>query len=473
MKRFLLWSAALTVVVLILGAAGFRLWFYSFLQSDQCRLWLNQSTSSALHAKGEFMPLQATPGSLYSDGFIARDGTAFHLMQADQLRADVQFGFWARTCEIGHLEVARLRVDAGGLQHKNAANDSADAESMPSPANHGDPWRGSRLVLRQIVIDDLEVGWSGGTLKGTRMIAWPNDPKTGEWLVNGQGGSLKFSNESGMSAVSLINLPDLRVENFDARIHDGTVFLTSAQLRMGEHGEARLEGEVAPGSGNPAQCHVSFSGIPVGSWLPLDWRARLTGNLSGEVDLHLGPGKGETEGSLQGAAGTMTFEEGELTALPVLDKIANVTHVDGFRQMRIHRASARISQAAEVGHGLAVSSFVAESEGLMKVEGAFTIKDAQIDGSFQVGVAPSTLQWIPGAKERVFTQSHDGYLWAPMHLSGPVDHPLEDLTARLATAAAVQAADSVQQSVRDSAKGVIDLVTPFIPTRIPSLPFLP
>ena len=87
----------------------------------------------------------------------------------------------------------------------------------------------------------------------------------------------------------------------------------------------------------------------------------------------------------------------------------------------------------------------------------------------QAGVAPSTLEWIPGARERVFTVSRDGYLWTPVRLSGPIAHPSEDLTARLAQAATVQSINEVRQSVRDSARGLLDLVTPLIPA-VPSLP---
>src|SRR5689334_23899359 len=63
--------------------------------------------------------------------------------------------------------------------------------------------------------------------------------------------------------------------------------------------------------------------------------------------------------------------------------------------------------------------------------GAFTVETGLIDGAFQVGVTPGSLQWLPGAQAKVFTESRGGYVWAPMRLTGPVNKPQDDLTGRL------------------------------------------
>jgi hypothetical protein len=90
-----------------------------------------------------------------------------------------------------------------------------------------------------------------------------------------------------------------------------------------------------------------------------------------------------------------------------------------------------------------------------------------IDGTFQVGVAPASLQWLPGSQDRVFTQQRAGYVWAPMRLSGPLSKPGEDLSPRLIAAAQGAIIQGVQSSVRDTiqtgkdaAKGALDLLMP-------------
>ena len=460
MKRFLLWCAAILAVLAIAGAIGFRVWFYSFLQSEDCRQWLNRTLGAALHAKGELMPVNATTGALYSDGFAARDGEVFQSLRADQIRAEVRFGFWARTCTVDHLAMARLRLDFRGQPPAKGAKGfqpvtPPDASTMVQ--THSKP---SRFTLREITADDLQLLWSAGALKGTRLTAAPNDGVPGEWLLTGRNGTLQLANLSGNGVTGP---SDWRIESLDARIHGQTLFLTSAQLRTSDRGELRLEGELMPDQPEAARGHATFSGLSVAPWLPEDWRARLSGSFSGQLELRAEPGGGvKSEGSL-------ALLDGELTALPVLDEIAKVTHTDGFRRMRIQKANADLVHS---GDEWTVSKLTAESEGLMKVEGAFSIKGRRIAGALQVGVAPAALEWIPGAKERVFTVSRDGYLWAPVRLSGPAEHPEEDLSSRLAAAAAVQAASDVRKSVHDSAKSVIDLVAPLLPEGLP-VPALP
>ena len=76
-----------------------------------------------------------------------------------------------------------------------------------------------------------------------------------------------------------------------------------------------------------------------------------------------------------------------------------------------------------------------ESKGLFRIEGKFTIENDRIEGNFNVGAAGDVLEPIPGSKEKVFTQSRGAYLWTSMTLSGPMEHPREDLKQRLVSAA--------------------------------------
>ena len=68
------------------------------------------------------------------------------------------------------------------------------------------------------------------------------------------------------------------------------------------------------------------------------------------------------------------------------------------------------------------------------MEGAYTVEHGEIAGTFQVGLTPATLQWIPGSQEQIFTVSRGGYLWTSVRLTGPAEHPVDDLTPRLVAA---------------------------------------
>ncbi len=70
----------------------------------------------------------------------------------------------------------------------------------------------------------------------------------------------------------------------------------------------------------------------------------------------------------------------------------------------------------------------------------------------------ASLQWLPGSQERVFTVARDGYFWTPVRVSGPIEHPHEDLTKRLLSAAASELLQGSKGTLEDAAKTLLDLI---------------
>ena len=103
-----------------------------------------------------------------------------------------------------------------------------------------------------------------------------------------------------------------------------------------------------------------------------------------------------------------------------------------------------------------------ESDGLLRIEGEFTVRAQQIDGLFRVGVAISSVRWVSQIGAAVFDQpSRDGYAWTTMHLTGPVNNPHEDLTGRLAASAEQAVAHKAKEgtdAVLDTASSLLDLL---------------
>jgi hypothetical protein len=183
----------------------------------------------------------------------------------------------------------------------------------------------------------------------------------------------------------------------------------------------------------------------------MDWRKRLDGNLYGDVHVRSPmpmTGAPDLEGSL-------SLTQGRLEALPVLDQIATFTRSQQFRTLALSTASGDFKRK---GDKLEVTNFIAESKGLIRIEGAFTVQNSLMDGTFQVGVTPGSLQWLPGSQGKVFTASREGYLWTSMRLTGPVDSPTEDLTPRLVAAAQGAIIEGVEKTIKDPAGTVLDTV---------------
>jgi hypothetical protein len=127
--------------------------------------------------------------------------------------------------------------------------------------------------------------------------------------------------------------------------------------------------------------------------------------------------------------------------------VATFTHVDRFRRIVLDAASADVERAGPV---MRVTNLNLQSAGLIRVEGGFVIQDGQIEGDLLVGVAPDTLNWIPGSQGHVFTERRSdapGYVWTTVHISGPVGAPREDLTNRVLVAMGLAPLDLAQKGV--------------------------
>jgi hypothetical protein len=205
---------------------------------------------------------------------------------------------------------------------------------------------------------------------------------------------------------------------------------------------------------------AKLDGIDIAPLLSKDWRMRLHGRANGEVRVQ---STLPTTGPVS-VGGTIALQDGRLEALPVLNEVATFTGSQQFRSIALTQASAHFENT---GREIRVTDFIAESEGLIRMEGAFVIAAGQIDGTFQVGVSPTTLQWLPGSRDRVFTVARGGYVWTPVRLKGPVDSPSEDLSPRLIAAAGDAVIEKVESTARDAlqigrdaAKSALDFLLP-------------
>ena len=99
-----------------------------------------------------------------------------------------------------------------------------------------------------------------------------------------------------------------------------------------------------------------------------------------------------------------------------------------------------------------------EAKGLLRIEGDFAVVKGNIDGKFRIGVAANVVESIPGAREKVFVDERGGYLWTTMNLTGPMDHPREDLKQRLLAAAREHFNNGIFSSIFKPGKAVLELI---------------
>lgn len=448
-------GSAVTLIVLgVIGVLVGRAWIDSYLRSERFRHFVARKVGATLRAQGEFAPFHFAGSSFHSDAFTARGTTAawFSELRLDQVRAEVSARrFFERVVQIDQATVERLDIRLEGTRVE--LDESAAPLAKPS-SSRTSGWLPNRVEISSGAIREANLAWgtraeNSGTVRGTRLAI---APRGDAWRIDGHGGRIEHA-----------ALPPLDVASFNLQYtkpKDGAGQLTveSAELRQGASGSVSVTGEVRFGDG--LDLRGRLSGIDVKPLLAEDWRARLHGRLGGEIDVVT------RAGGKPVVTGKIELADGQIEALPVLDQIALFTRLQQYRRLALSKCSADFRHENNL---LTVTNFVAESRGLIRVEGAFTIVDSTIDGVFQVGVAPSSLQWLPGSQERVFTTARDAYVWTPMRLTGPVRKPSEDLSPRLVAAAEGAiiegATDAVRGTIKtgkDAVKSALDLLMPLV-----------
>ncbi|HWB58625.1 MAG TPA: hypothetical protein VG733_04000 [Chthoniobacteraceae bacterium] len=424
-SRILPWAFLALAVIFVGGFIGLRMWFYSYLRSPAFHDLIGGLTSKQIKADGGYESFSFSDGAIYSNGYEARGnaGAAFTNLNADQLRAQINLGgIWQHAWQIDEIDIQRLDVALGhpaGGGNLPLAPAVADEDTHTAPPS---PWAGflpNRVDLRKVLIHETNLKWGDGT---PQLGAINN----AELTITPDNDAWKISCDSGTIAQQ--GQPKLTIMAANLRYQRPTLFITDADLRYNADSSIQLSGQVDFNSSFDVQARLN--GIPVGPLLRPDWRQKLKGNLSGSVEVSSAlPMAGSPR-----AEGDLSLSQGELEALPILDEIATFTNTERFRKISLSRVNAHFKRTDAV---LEVTKFVAESEGLIRVDGSFTVLNGMINGNFQVGVTPASLEWLtPDRRNSVFTVSHDGYVWTPVHLTGPVDRPSEDLSPRLITAAA-------------------------------------
>ncbi len=447
--RLALWAIPAFFVLLVIGIFVAKAAVDAYLRSEGFRQFVAQKTGQTLHADTELAPLHFSGANIFSDGLRANGGrdAAFADLQIEQIRTEISLRrFFEKVWQIEQIDIQRLRVNLTGPRADRPVEPTANPLEAPKTERQTEStgWLPNRVEVGRAVIHDTQLLWTDGGLRGT---AFELQPHEGGWQIAGQGGRLEYA-----------KLPPLDVAALQLRYRAPSLFINSAELRQPGGGSVQATGEV--NFERELDLRLTLVNLDTAPYLSDDWRVRAKGRLSGEVTVRSAlPAIGSPQ-----IKGSLKLTDGELTALPVLDQIAIFTRTQQFRRLTLTNASADFEQQ---GEKLRVTKFIAEAEGLIRMEGDFTIEAGLIDGAFRVGVTPGSLQWLPGSQARVFTESRGGYLWAPMRLTGPVNKPSEDLTPRLAAAAQGAVIEGVQNAAgeaiktgKDAVKSALDLLLP-------------
>ena len=431
MKRsWRIFLVLLTLVLLIAVAGGTYCYFKvsHFLASDGFRNLVSDATAKSLHVTGEFSPIQWNGTSAYANSFTATGlpGGAIKSLKAYQIRTELDWsdlihGNW----HLSNIDVASLELElqdsprATERESETPSNDSRATGTTPDSS----AGPGKSVLIDQVLVQNARVIWpSGGeepptgSLSDTKVTLKAEDKS---WLISAAGGKI---HQPG--------LPDFTLREGSLRYHQNTVYILNTTLLHPEHGQVVITGEAKLQPVRQIKLDFDVQKIPVSSFLSNDWRARLTGDLAGQVQFT------DPEGSSNSnlLKGNLRLEDGRIEALPALDQLADATGTRDFKSMRLHTARTTFEKR---GADLKLSGIKIESETLLRVEGRVDVAGNVLNGLLDVGTVPAAIRLLPGAESGVFTRKADGYIWAApaVTVTGTLDKPVEDLSPRIKQAA--------------------------------------
>ncbi|MBN8711464.1 MAG: hypothetical protein BGO12_10460 [Verrucomicrobia bacterium 61-8] len=446
--RALRWIIPCSVVVLFLAALAIgSLWIKSYLRSDAFRQLIADKTGEAVKGTANYEPLRWIGASVFSNQLTiaGQQGSPLASLSADQLRATVAWraifdGAW----RIENLEAARVLAT---FRPGSFAQEPSSAHfSSPEPAIA--KWLPHRFEIGSVSTPLASIRFLDAADKERFALNESSlrmKPDSASWLLEGQGGTFLAA-----------GFPQMKVESFRSRIHKDVFFLTDSQLRLGDSGHVAVSGEFS----KTAKVRVTWDRVNIDPFLAPHWRKKLSATMAGSADITVPDGQTAT------ATGKFTMTDGLVQKVPLLDQIAKFTGAPQFRRMPVQEISSDFSWQNGI---LTLTNFIGESKGLLRLEGTCTIgADHQIDGTFRIGVTPQTVQWLPGSREKVFTEAGEGYLWTSLKIGGTMENPTEDLSARLLVAMGEQvieqgtkAIDNLPAPAREGAKQALDLLKPF------------
>lgn len=435
-KRLLLWGVLGIFVMCVAAVSGCYLYVRYYLKSEQFLTLLEQSAIDELNVnRAEIQPLEWDGSGIQCDG-VTMEGREF-LSFFHAKKIETEFSRWdllKRTFVITSVNIAEASL-------------SLSEESFHIKEKEEEPksWVEKNILpdtfrLEKGNIDSLNVSYGNHgnefVLKGARVES-SHDSASDQYRFNIQGGRLTLPFQlcpefSLMSGTAQFNPSTLRLN------------IPSCRLTTDVGGYLDIKGDW-DGVVSSWTANIVVNSIPASSILEDDWKKHIQGTVSGGVDL-----RGDQRG-ITHVAGLVRLQNGVLTGLPILDRLALFCDSARFRQLPLHKASAQFRYK---GTTLSVSDIILESEQLVKVEGWLDIgENGVLNGRLQIGLrADGVWKNLPGVSE-VFSASRTGssenLMWANVNIGGTVDHPSEDLSARLIKAAGKRVMKNGMNTVKE------------------------
>jgi hypothetical protein len=444
-QRRHLWAIALCLLValVLIAYSAVKHAFDRILQDGTVNRLVGRKTAVILQADAGYLPLAWRGMSVRSDALLVRGKPPRSLteMRASNIRAHCSLqNLWHRKWTIKRLEASQLQAAFGKAA---AAQLQPILPAEPPLQPQIDTNSPLNLEILETIISRTTVVWGEtpetvGSLRDVEARFYPTDHHLDCF---GRRGSFT---QTGW--------PALMIEEIKLHYRKPKLIMESAVFSLGHPKNINATGELDFGEKDGGMdFRIQSTQVPVEPFLTGFWKGKMEGIYDGECRLQ----KRFQPNARVEAIGELHFTRGSVHDVRSLNQIAVLTRHPQFEKLKIDVLKARYSFN---GTRLDVAGIEIETKGLFRIEGDCALEKGNIEGKFRIGVAPDVAESIPGAKEKVFLDPRGGYLWTTMSLSGPMQHPREDLKQRLVAAAQEHFAKGIFSSIFKPGKTVLELL---------------
>lgn len=425
--RLFLWLSSFCVVAAIAIALYGWSWIESYMKSPAFTQLLAHQLGHATRSEVDIEPLTWTGSNVYGSRLLLTPATprGWKNMEAEGVQASLDFGAVRRgSWNVKRVDIDRLRLELGSTGGEGEEPPPPSVEEAPSNIPQ---WIRSRIPTKTEIGDVTVQTFELSPPKGTIGVSLSDvtvkaraGADEGAWLLRGENGKL-----------TIPELPEaFRLTSISCRLDPKALNINDSMARWKGDSEVTAQGELPFDKSKGWRIAGHYSNLDLRQLLSAQWNQKLSGVIEGDYSVSSQPASDLLFKS------TSTLKSGVVQGLPVLERIADFTRTDRFRRVVLDQATCDVEKQ---GDFTKVMNLVLQSNGLIRIEGGFTIKDRRVVGSFFVGVSPETLRWIPGAQGHVFTQNRTsgppGFVWTTVNITGTTDSIREDLSNRLLAAA--------------------------------------